>query len=639
MGFYLSPWVHTNEYDASISVPGLATSIAAIVMRGTYKGQEYIPTYFTTYEEMINEFGYANVSRHCSYKNSDDYKAAEGYLKRGSSLYAVRVMPSGATFAGVKCSSTTSAGTSAATWTQFTSDNAFKLDSFSTNLTEDFPDACAEEQGAHDPFWIIAAYRGLSGNKIRVAIVDKKGYDLCHLDSSIVVPSNSVAPSAWGDPNVANSGWQIYQKIARLDSPLETQKDFIVIVQECPQGLNASVESNWLDKEIWNVSTEENAYDEYGLPKFVEKVINLRSKYIRFALSELFVNRDLPQNESTQPSYLATAKWKVLGGGVDSQDEFNVDTISDAAIIDGYDTVADPETIDINILIDGNKSMTVKNYLDSIARQLRKDCVAVLDCYRDDIFQKGYEATNLRDWRHGVGTYANSLESALVLNSSYSTCVANWGESYDKYNRQYIWHPLSGDVAGIIAHNDYIAEPWYAPAGLNRGEFLNIRRFAFYPNKSQRDIIYAAGLNPATIVNSTKVLWGQKTLLDKNSAFNRLNVRRLFLTVEKAIASISKYFIFENNNSITRRIFLGMVDPYLADIQARQGVYGYKIVCDDSNNTAERIDRNEFWADFYLKPTRSSEFLILNFIATKTGANFSEVVGISGTDIAANLYL
>jgi phage tail sheath protein FI len=199
---------------------------------------------------------------------------------------------------------------------------------------------------------------------------------------------------------------------------------------------------------------------------------------------------------------------------------------------------------------------------------------------------------------------------------------------YDKYNDVYRWVPLNGDVAGTIVRTDNTRDPWFSPAGFNRGQIKNVVKLAFNPGKSDRDTLYKVDVNP--VVNfpgEGVVLYGDKTLLGKPSAFDRINVRRLFIVLEKAISTSAKFTLFEFNDEFTRATFRNLVEPYLRDIKGRRGIYEFKVVCDGSNNTPERIDRNEFWGDIYIKPARSINFIQLNFVAVRTGVSFDEIVG------------
>ena len=197
---------------------------------------------------------------------------------------------------------------------------------------------------------------------------------------------------------------------------------------------------------------------------------------------------------------------------------------------------------------------------------------------------------------------------------------------YDVYNDKYRWVPLCGDIAGLCARTDTNTDPWYSPAGFNRGNIKGVVKLSFNPTQTFRDELYKNNINPVvTFPGEGTVLYGDKTAQAKPSAFDRINVRRLFIVLEKAIATASKYSLFEFNDSFTRAQFVSLVEPFLRDVQARRGVIDFKVVCNERNNTPEVIDSNRFVADIYIKPARSINFIQLNFIATRTGVSFSEV--------------
>jgi phage tail sheath protein FI len=205
---------------------------------------------------------------------------------------------------------------------------------------------------------------------------------------------------------------------------------------------------------------------------------------------------------------------------------------------------------------------------------------------------------------------------------------SNWKYMYDRYNDAYRWVPLNGDVAGLCVTTDQERDPWYSPAGFNRGQIRNAVKLAWNPNKTNRDNLYKIGVNP--IINSPGngiVLFGDKTLLGAPSAFDRINVRRLFIVLEKAIATAAKYQLFEFNDAFTRAQFTSIITPFLRDVQGRRGIYDFKVICNTSNNTAEVIDGNNFIADIFIKPAKSVNFITLNFIATRTGVAFEEIGG------------
>ena len=223
-----------------------------------------------------------------------------------------------------------------------------------------------------------------------------------------------------------------------------------------------------------------------------------------------------------------------------------------------------------------------------------------------------------------VVEFADALSS-----SSYAAFDSGYKYTYDRFNDKQRYVPLNGDIAGLLTNASLIAEPWYSPAGVTRGQIRNVTRLSYNPSKEQRDELYTSRVNPvATFPGEGTILYGDKTALAYSSAFDRINVRRLFLIIEKEISKISRSVLFEFNDQTTRSMFKNNVNPYLRDIQSRRGMTDFLVVCDESNNTPEVIDRNEFIADIYIKPARSINFVTLNFIATKTGVSFSEAVGL-----------
>lgn len=285
----------------------------------------------------------------------------------------------------------------------------------------------------------------------------------------------------------------------------------------------------------------------------------------------------------------------------------------------GWDLFANPEKLDVNLLITGPHSLTVGKSVIEIA-ELRMDCIAFVSPSLASVQNNsGDEATDIISERQ---------DAMFNVNSSYGVMDSGWKYQYDKYNDKYRWVPLNADIAGLCARTDNIADPWFSPGGLNRGQIKNVVKLAFSPDKTDRDNLYKAGINPVvSFTGEGTVLFGDKTLLAKPSAFDRINVRRLFIVLEKAIATAGKYQLFEFNDVFTRAQFRNLVEPFLRDVKGRRGIFDFRVVCDETNNTGEVIDRNEFVADIYIKPARSINFMQLNFIATRTGVSFEEVVG------------
>jgi hypothetical protein len=292
-----------------------------------------------------------------------------------------------------------------------------------------------------------------------------------------------------------------------------------------------------------------------------------------------------------------------------------------------YDKFADTESLDINLVLGGPSSAVAdtKSGQDTHVTmitdlvELRKDCVGFVSPYRAATVNV---TSNI--------TQADNVIDAFDLcpSSSYMVYDSGYKYIYDKYNDVYRFVPLNGDTAGLCAYTDGVADPWFSPAGYNRGNVRGAIKLSFNPTKAERDRLYRARVNPVTdFPGQGVVLFGDKTALSKPSAFDRINVRRLFLVLEKAIATAAKFQLFEFNDEFTRAQFRNLVEPFLRDVQGRRGITDFRVVCDASNNTGEVIDRNEFVGDIYIKPARSINFITLNFIAVRTGVSFSEVGG------------
>ena len=306
-----------------------------------------------------------------------------------------------------------------------------------------------------------------------------------------------------------------------------------------------------------------------------------------------------------------------LGGGTDDL----APTVGELAL--AYDLFRDPDTVDINLILAGScpastDGVTHATYMIDLA-EYRKDCVAFISPRRADVVGVSTGAAQTTN----VETFFN-----LLASSSYAVFDSGYKYMYDKYADVYRFVPLNGDIAGLAANTDNVADPWFSPAGYNRGQVRGAVKLAYNPTKAQRDIIYAARINPVcTFPGQGTVLFGDKTALSRPSAFDRINVRRLFLVLEKAIATAAKFQLFEFNDAFTQAQFKNLVEPFLRDVQGRRGITDFSVVCDGTNNTGEVIDRNEFIGDIFIKPTRSINFITLNFVAVRTGVAFTEIGG------------
>jgi phage tail sheath protein FI len=310
---------------------------------------------------------------------------------------------------------------------------------------------------------------------------------------------------------------------------------------------------------------------------------------------------------------VTTVSDESLSGGADGS------AATVAQIKTAYDKFNDAETVDVNLIIGGPSASTVHiDNLITIAEN-RKDAVAFVSPLRTDVVgiaSSTTQTTNVKATFDGVRS-----SSYVVFDSGYKYM-------YDRYNDVFRFVPLNGDVAGLAARTDTIADSWFSPAGFNRGIIKGVVKLSYNPTKAERDILYRARINPvATFPGQGTVLFGDKTGLSKPSAFDRINVRRLFIVLEKAISTASKFQLFEFNDEFTRAQFRNLVEPFLRDVQGRRGITDFAVVCDETNNTGDVIDRNEFKADIFVKPNRSINFINLQFVATRTGVSFEEVVG------------
>jgi phage tail sheath protein FI len=372
--------------------------------------------------------------------------------------------------------------------------------------------------------------------------------------------------------------------------------------------------------EVWpNLSVAKDARGEQGGSIYYRDVINKSSRYVWSTSNFLSVDGD-PQNAADDGLAVGTTENYVSSfiSGADGSDE---NTISVGKILTAYDKFKSTEDVEVSLIMAGKArgdiGQDVANYIIDNICEYRKDCVAFITSPFDDtVLNPGQEMDSLISFR-------NNLTS-----SSYAVMDTGYKYQYDKYNDEYRWVPLNGDIAGLCVRTDNLRDPWFSPAGFNRGVIKNVVKLSYNPDQNDRDVLYRNGINPVvTFPGRGTVLYGDKTLLGKPSAFDRINVRRLFITLEKAIAIAARSSLFEFNDDFTRAGFRNLIEPYLRDIKGRRGIYDFKVVCDNTNNTPEVIDANQFRGDIYIKPARSINFIQLNFVAVRTGVEFEEIVG------------
>ena len=637
MAFQLSPGVLVSEKDLTSVVPGVASTTGAFAGDFQWGPVEEVTT-ISSENQLVERFFEPNDT------NAAGWLTAASFLAYGNNLKVVRVLDDDAALNAVASGSAT----------------LIKND-------DDYVNNHSTGQGSNG-MW-AAKYPGAMGNSLKVSFADYSNYDSNSVASATVTAGGSgyssaptvtfsapgVGITATGTATVsggavtaititnAGNGYTSAPTItfsggggsgaaatAVLASDWAYKDNFstaplssfntllkggsqdelhIIVIDE--DGLFTGTRGTVLEK-FEGLSKASDAQGLDGESIYYKDVINEQSKYIYWT--------DHPAGDSTwgnaqaaqtfTSDYTAAEATVSLTGGVD-------DAPDSGDIQAGYLLFADKETIDVSLIITGDIGTTDQKYIQDNVARVRKDCIAFLSPQKASVVNNaGSEVTSIVANR-------NSLSG-----TSYSVMDGNFKYMYDRYNNVYRWVPLNGDIAGLCVNTDNVSDPWFSPAGYNRGIIKNAVKLAFNPTQANRDDLYQAGVNP--VINkpgSGVVLLGDKTMLAASSAFNRINVRRLFMVVEKAIAAAAKFQLFEFNDAFTRSQFTSLITPFLRDVQGRRGLYDFKVICNESNNTGEVIDRNEFVADIFLKPAKSINFIQLNFIATRTGVSFDEIGG------------
>jgi len=380
-----------------------------------------------------------------------------------------------------------------------------------------------------------------------------------------------------------------------------------------------------------------------NLSKAKDAVLSSQTLYYkeRIATGSKYIYAGFPQNGTPSKAGISTASgvwgteastndvnYNVLGnktfnlvGGINYTNGFaaSIEGLSDA-----YDVISDETAEPLNFILGGpslttkEQSQALANKLISIA-ELRKDCIVTISPFRDGVVG----LTNSETQTDNIVDFFNDIDS-----SSFAVFDSGYKYIFDRFSSKFRYIPCNGDIAGLMVKTSIESQSWYSPAGSSRGTLKNVIKLAYNPNQTQRDELYINRVNP--IINSVGggvILFGDKTAQTFVSAFDRINVRRLFIELEQTISNIAKTFLFEFNDEFTRTSFVSQVEPYLRDVEAKRGISDFLLVCDDTNNTPDVIDRNEFVAEVYIKPARSINFIGLTFIATRTGISFEEVVG------------
>jgi len=441
-----------------------------------------------------------------------------------------------------------------------------------------------------------AKYPGLLGNSLKVSICD----------------SNTTLLATWEYADEFDSNPTTSEYLIRNNSNAGLANDEMHIVVLDTTGRISGTANTILEKFSF-VSKASDAKTDDGSSNYYKDVINNRSKYIWWlSHPSEGTNWGRIAGDNLVYTKVASTDYTLSGGVTAAPSAANRNT--------AYDLFNNPDTVDISFILAGETSgSSTITALEAIAES-RKDCIVFISPQRSDVVDNsGSETTALQTFRQ------TTLSS---MSSSYLVCDSAWKYQFDKYNDVYRYVPLNGDIAGLCARTDLQRDPWFSPAGINRGQIKNVIKLSWNPTTSQRDTLYKNGINPVvTFPGEGTILYGDKTFLTKPSAFDRINVRRLFIVLEKAVARAARSSLFEFNDDFTRAQFVNLVEPFLRDVQGRRGIYDFRVVCDTTNNTAEVIDSNRFVGDIYIKPARSINFIQLNFVATRTGVSFDEIVG------------
>jgi phage tail sheath protein FI len=570
MAFQLSPGVIVTEKDFSTIVPNVATSAGAFAGKFAW-GPIEDPVQIASEVELVDRFGQPNDN------NFESFFTAANFLAYANNLLVVR-------------------GNGSTDKNAVVSGTAVKIKNASTYLS-----TYADGQGTVGEF--AAKWAGSLGNSLKVSMADKSTFTGWAYEAQF---ERSPDTSAWAtNQNASND------------------EVHIIVVDE--DGAFTGTAGTVLEK-FAHVSKARDAKKFDGSNNYYKDVINSNSEYLWWMdhpTQSAEVNNVANPNAVAWGSTGAGNAFKditaatnaSLTGGVDDYAGVSAGNIQTA-----YSLFANDELYDISLVLLGKATAATSTYVINNVTEVRKDCIALIS---PETSTGGIITSDSATAVADIKTYRNSLPS-----TSYAVLDTGSKYQYDRYNDKYRYVPLNGDIAGLCARTDYAQDPWYSPAGTNRGQIKNVVKLGLSPNKTQRDTLYQAGINPVvTFPGQGTQLFGDKTLLSAPSAFDRINVRRLFIVLEKAIAIAAKAQLFEFNDSFTRAQFKNQVEPFLRDIQGRRGITDFRVVCDETNNTADVIDRNEFVASIFIKPNRSINFINLTFVAARSSVNFSEIGG------------
>jgi len=573
MGFQLSPGVNVSEIDLTTVIPSVSTTAGAIVGEfqwGPVNKRILVDSEIT----LVDRFGKPEGNNFVS------FFSAANFLSYGNNLRVVRV---------ANTDSYNASANTDAPGVQIMNEDDYELNH------------AAGSTSGYGNFY--ARYPGELGNSIRVVTLDGQNGNLA---SWVVTTSTGATVNM-------KSYFSNEPGTSTFAESVGGANDEIHIAVIDDSGAITGTSGTVL--EVYEgVSKASDVKTDDGSSLYYITQITNKSKWI-YVADHYGVGDDWGSSAvGTDFSAASEPDSDVLLGGGTTTETDSADYIT------GWDLFANQEEVDVSLLVSGNAgemSDAVQEYVSQVAVG-RKDCMSFHSPSRESAVNNPVNtADDIVEYRNG-----------LNINTSYSVMDSGWKYQFDKYNNTYRYVPLNADVAGLCVYTDNIRDPWWSPAGLNRGQIKNVVKLSWSPSKTDRDTLYPAGVNPVVAFpGEGVVLYGDKTMQAKPSAFDRINVRRLFIVLEKAIAVASKYTLFEFNDEFTRAQFVALVEPFLRDVQGRRGVYDFRVVCDTTNNTPEVIDRNEFVGDIYIKPARSINYIQLNFVAVRTGVEFNEIVG------------
>ena len=665
MAFQVSPGVQVKEIDLSNVVPAVSSTRGAFAGVFQWGPVDEVKT-VSDGQQLVDEF-YKPADTNASV---EDFYTAESFLRYGSSLSVVRISNTGLFNANQSGNSATllkhsddyintfkSGGQSGTTgkWVAryagalgnslkvsvCASSNAYFNDAvtavnngsgYAVGSTSVVTDAGASflvgdivKFQNHSTFYSIT---GISSNTITFKALNQ--------------PSGTGLTSALVDDETIDRYWEHYALFDKAPGTsagaalVSAVNDEIHVVVSDEDGAITGTSGTVLESHSF-LSLGSDSKDSVGNSNYYKDTIERESKYIWWSGHSTFVyasgseTRTLQQSVGTAFTRPALPENSSLSGGADGRKNATVGQKTNA-----WDThFSDAETIDLSFLVVGSTSSDAgggseaeqdtvadHNSLVNSAIQLaetRKDCLVVASPRRSSVVgvaSESSQSTNVK------------ADFANVTSSSYAVLDSGWTYQYEKYNDKYCWVPGNGHTAGIMARADLLADPWFSPAGFSRGQYLGITKLAFNPKQASRDDLYRARINPiVTFPGQGTVLFGDKTALSSPSAFDRINVRRLFIVLEKAIATAAKAQLFEFNDSFTRAQFRASVEPFLRDVKNRRGLVDFSVVCDETNNTDAVQDRNEFVCSIFLKPAKSINYITLNFVAARSGVQFEEIYG------------